>query len=251
MKRLVLTLLTLCVCCLELQALHCADPAVENSKVTIVAFGDSTTARRGKLKIYADCLAEDLPKQGLQVNVINAGIGGHSTQDGLKRFEEDVTSHNPHVVIIQFGINDSTINVWKTPPDTKAPVSQEQYVAALEKFVETLRQQNCQVVLMTPNPMRWTPALVKLYGKPPYLPTEPDGLNVTLSPFAGAVRGLAQKHKLPLVDVYQVFQDYGKTAGQSVDDLLLDGMHPNEKGQRMVADLLIPVILKSRAAATK
>lgn len=251
MKSLLLTLLSLVIYSLDVTSTLSAEPTAGASQVTIVAFGDSTTARRGKLKIYADCLAEDLPKQGLQVNVINSGIGGHSTLDGLKRFEKDVTSHQPHIVIIQFGINDSTINVWKNPPDTKAPVSQEQYVAALEQFVETLRKQNCQVILMTPNPMRWTPALVKLYGKPPYLPEEPDGLNVTLSPFAAAVRKVAKQHQLPLIDVYQAFQDFGKTPGRSVDELLLDGMHPNEQGQRLVADLLIPVILKLRAPAKK
>lgn len=238
---------------MTLAALLCVfDPACGNAEepngpaklVTVVAFGDSTTATRGKLKIYAECLKEDLPQRGLQVEIINAGIGGHSTQDAIGRFEKDVTAKQPQIVIIQFGINDSTINVWKDPPDTKAPVSQEQYLANLDKMIETLHKQHCHVILMTPNPMRWTPALVKLYGKPPYPPDNPDGLNVTLSPYAAAVRKLAKKRKVPLVDVYGAFQAYGKKPGQSVDQLLLDGMHPNDQGQRLVADLLIPEILK-------
>ena len=214
--------------------------------VTVVAFGDSTTAPRGRLKTYADCLRADLPDRGIQVEIINAGVGGHSTQDAWGRFEQDVTEKHPQIVIVQFGINDSTINVWKNPPDTKAPVSLGQFTVNLERMVETLSKQECQVILMTPNPMRWTPALVKLYGKPPYLPADPDGLNVTLSPYAAAVRALAKKRKLPLIDVHNVFQAYGQKPGQSVDDLLLDGMHPNDQGQRLVADLLIPEILRLR-----
>ena len=214
--------------------------------LTIVALGDSTTAPRGKLKIYAECLKEDLPKQGLKVDIINAGIGGQSTADAAKRFEKDVSSKHPDIVIIQFGLNDSTINVWKNPPDTKSRVSQGQYVTQLEQWVETLRKQNIQVILMTPNPMRWTPQLIKLYGKPPYLPKDPDGLNVTLIPYVQDVRDLAKKHKLPLVDVYAAFQKHGKLPGKSVDGLLLDGMHPNDEGQRMIADMLIETIVKQQ-----
>lgn len=220
------------------------EEAPAGKPLTIVTLGDSTTAPRGKLKIYAECLKEDLPKRGLKVNVLNAGVGGHSTADAAKRFEKDVTSKHPDLVIIQFGINDSTINVWKDPPDTKAPVSREQYVAQLEKWMETLRKANCQVILMTPNPMRWTPQLVKLYGKPPYLPQDSDGLNVTLIPYVQGVRDLAKKHKVPLVDVYAEFQKHGQLEGKSVDGLLLDGMHPNDDGQRKIANLLIETILK-------
>ncbi len=220
------------------------EEAPAGKPLTIVTLGDSTTAPRGKLKIYAECLREDLPKRGLKVDVLNAGIGGNSTSDAAKRFEKDVTSRHPDLVIIQFGLNDSTINVWKDPPDTRSRVSQEKYLAQLEQWTETSRKANCHVILMTPNPMRWTPPLVKLYGKPPYLPKDPDGLNVTLIPYVQGVRDLAKKHKVPLVDVYAEFQKHGKIEGQSVDGLLLDGMHPNDDGQRMIADLLIETILK-------
>ena len=52
----------------------CAAVAAE---ISIVAFGDSTTARRGDLKIYTDILAKELPGGGVPVRVINAGIGGN------------------------------------------------------------------------------------------------------------------------------------------------------------------------------
>ena len=88
--------------------------------------------------------------------------------------------------------------------------------------------------------------MVKLYGKPPYLPKDSDGLNVTLIPYVQGVRDLAKKHKVPLVDVYATFQAHGKVEGKSVDGLLLDGMHPNDEGQRMIADMLIETILKQQ-----
>ncbi|MEZ5434349.1 MAG: hypothetical protein R3F31_24940 [Verrucomicrobiales bacterium] len=45
-----------------------------------------------------------------------------------------------------------------------------------------------------------------------------------------------------LVDVETAFLDYGRVPGQSVDDLLLDGMHPNDRGHALIAELLTPAI---------
>jgi lysophospholipase L1-like esterase len=80
---------------------------------------------------------------------------------------------------------------------------------------------------------------------------DPDGFNVTLREYAQAVRELAEKQKVPLVDVYAAYIAYGKVEKQSVNDLLLDGMHPNDKGHRIVADLLIPEIVKLCNAKTE
>ena len=49
---------------------------------------------------------------------------------------------------------------------------------------------------------------------------------------------------MTLIDLFQAFQDYDRVDGQSVDELLLDGMHPNDLGHKLVADLLVPEILK-------
>ena len=46
---------------------------------TIVAFGDSTTAPRGGLTVYATLLQEQLAAKDRPLNVINAGVGGNTT----------------------------------------------------------------------------------------------------------------------------------------------------------------------------
>lgn len=211
--------------------------------VTIVAFGDSTTAPRGTLQVYAECLKSELPKKGLHAEIINAGVGGNTTAAAKIRFEKDVLDRHPDLVVIQFGINDSAVDVWQQPPATEPRIKKNQYTGNIEYFVDRLQERGCRVILMTPNPLRWTPGLKGQYGKPPYCPDSADGFNVTLSPYANCVRAVAKKRKVPLVDVYAAFEAYGKIKGQSVDDLLLDGMHPNDKGQRLVSDLLMEVIL--------
>jgi lysophospholipase L1-like esterase len=214
-----------------------ATPATD--PVTIVAFGDSTTAVRGETMIYAAILPEELR----HIRVINAGVPGNTTEMARARFEKDVLSHQPQVAIIQFGINDSMVDVWKTPPATQSRVPLERYEANLRYFVHELKSRNTRVLLMTPNPLRWAPKLKELYGRPPYQPDDPDGLNIRLATYCEVVRRVAHEEGAELIDVQQAFFDQAQKQSISVDKLLLDGMHPNDQGHRIVADLLIERLL--------
>ncbi len=213
-----------------------------SDSTTVVTFGDSTTAPRGPLVVYSKILAKELPLQGFPVKVINSGIGGNRTNQARARLKKDVLDHQPDVVVIQFGINDAAVDVWKNPPATKSRISRDQYEANLRFLIKTLRDKNISVVLMTPNSMRWVKNIKKLYGKPPYDPNDPDGFNVFLKTYAETVRKIAREEKVPLVDIYAAFENYAKQKGHSAHDLLSDGVHPNTAGQKMVADLLIPQI---------
>lgn len=216
--------------------------------LTIVAFGDSTTAPRivdgAALRVYADILPEAFGQRGIPANVVNAGVGGNDTGQARARFEIDVLAHKPDIAIIQFGLNDSCIDVWDGKDQPR--VTRETYLENLRYFVETLRAQNCRVVLMTPNPMRWTKPLLKLYGKAPFDVNDPWGFNLTNREYAQGVRDLAKELDVPLVDVYAHFYDYDAVAGQSTDELLLDGMHPNNAGHALIAEWLVTEIVKKR-----
>jgi len=204
----------------------------------IVAFGDSTTAPRGKLIVYADLLERELPARGVDAWVFNAGVPGDTTEAARRRFRRDVLSREAELVIVQFGINDAAVDVWKNPPASQPRVSLDRYKANLAWFVRTLKEHHIAVILMTPNPLRWAPKTRELYGKTPYLPQDPDGFNVLLTKYADAVRVVARDEHVPLVDIYGAFRHYGEKPGCSIDDLLLDGMHPNDRGQQLVARLL-------------
>ncbi|MEZ6089268.1 MAG: GDSL-type esterase/lipase family protein [Pirellulaceae bacterium] len=214
-----------------------------NEPSTLVAFGDSTTAARGELVIYAEILQKELPAHGLPVRVINAGIGGNNTEHARARFENDVLAHDPNTVIIQFGINDAAIDVWRDPPATEARVPVETYVANLRHFIRELKSREKRVILMTPNPLRWTTKMRELYGKPPYLPDDENGFNIFLSRYAERTRQLAKVEEVSLLDVHQLFEDFGKIEGQTVGDLLLDGIHPNDRAHRLIADELIKLLV--------
>ncbi len=213
-------------------------PHFLQAEVVVVVFGDSTSAPRGKLKIYADLLREEFHKHGIAAKVVNAAVGGNTTRAALARFETDVVAKHPDLVIIQFGINDAAVDVWKTPPALKPRVSLKEFEANIRQFIRRLKQKRAEVVLMTPNCLAWTPKLKRLYGKPPYLPDDKNGFNVLLTRYATAIRQIGKEQEVPVIDIYRAFNEYGSQKGQQIEDLLLDGMHPNDKGQRLVFELL-------------
>ena len=60
--------------------------------------------------------------------------------------------------------------------------------------------------------------------------------------YANAVRKLSKESDIPLVDIWKAFEQYGAAPGKSIDDLLLDQMHPNDQGHLLVAKLLCKTI---------
>lgn len=218
-----------------------------SSLARIVAFGDSTTAPRASLTVYPALLEKELSARlAVPCQIVNAGKPGNTTTMARQRFEADVLAVRPALVIIQFGINDSAFDVWKSPPATTPRVPVEDYRGNLRHFVEASRAAGAAVILMTPNPLRWTSAMRKMYGKPPYDPERTDGFNLTLAAYVDAMRALAKEMNVPLMDVARV---YAALPPESVDALLPDGMHPSQRGHDLVAQLLTDVITGTPALA--
>ena len=205
---------------------------------TIVAFGDSTTALRPPLSVYSELLAPRLAAVlGVAVKMINAGVPGNTTEHARQRLAVDVLAKHPDLVIVQFGINDSAMDVWKSPPVTHTRVSKEAYRRNLEYFVTEIRRRGGQVIFMTPNPKQWSERMRERYGKPPYRVEDPDGFNVNLRPFAQEMRLVAKEMEVPLLDVMAACDDYQRANPR--ETLLSDGIHPNQAGQQLVTDLLL------------
>jgi lysophospholipase L1-like esterase len=217
-------------------------PPPEPKPGGIFMFGDSTTAPRGGVKkVYSVRVQDALQSTGSGMAVYNAGIPGNTTRDARKRFEQDVLRHKPKLIVMQFGINDSAVDVWKTPPATTPRVPLPEYLDNLRVMITAAEQQQAKVILMTTNPLRWTPKIKDLYGKPPYDPNAEDGFDSPyLAAYNEALRKLAAELKVPLVDVRAAYPACAAGHHMAVDGLLLDGMHPNDLGHQLVSELLLP-----------
>jgi acyl-CoA thioesterase-1 len=79
----------------------------DSSLPTIVAFGDSLTAGLGVApdESYPADLQHELDARGYRYRVMNLGVSGNTTKDGVIRIPE-VLKYHPAVVIVAFGGND-------------------------------------------------------------------------------------------------------------------------------------------------
>ena len=220
----------------------------------VVFFGASTTAFRPGVvrQVFSERVAEKLAQHGVRVSIHNAGVGGNSSRHALERFQRDVLRHKPRVIVMQFGINDSAVDVWKSPPATAPRVPLAEYIQNFRSMIAAAQQQNAKVILMTTNPVRWTQKLKEVYGKPPYNPEAEDGFEApNLLAYNEALRQLALELNRPLVDVHAAYPGFAAKNNTNVKDLVPDGMHPNDLGHQLVAELLTPVVIQELQSAGK
>jgi len=220
--------------------------------IRIVALGDSTTEAEWEgnaESVYPERLEAMLEARGIEVEMINAGIGNTTSRQAVERLDSDVRRFNPDYVIIQFGINDSWIDA--SLGRTEPRLTLDEYAGYLKTIVATMRADGAKPILMTANPMRWS----ELYGdelKDPALGfdfDDPRGINRLLDDYSERVREIAREENVPLVDVSERFEAYDRIPGQSISDILLpnDAIHPNDAGHALIAEWLTEVLMADLA----
>jgi acyl-CoA thioesterase-1 len=209
-----------------------AASAVRAAEPVVVALGDSITrGERTGVKAdetFAALLEVQAKKKGVAVKVVNAGVGGERTDGGLARLDKAVLAHKPKVVLIMYGTNDSYVDKGQKEPR----LSVEKYRENLEKLVESIRKSGGEPVLMTEP--RWAPDAKNGLDENP---------NTRLEKYVEACRAVAKDKKVKLVDHYAHWKK-AETAGTKIRDWTTDGCHPNPRGHRELADLILPVMLE-------
>ena len=105
--------------------------------VTLVAFGDSLTAGYGlkASEAFPAQLQMALQAKGYKVTIVNAGVSGDTTADGLRRFDWAMQP-KPDGVILELGANDALRGI-----DPKEPS------ANLDKMLAALKSKGVEVLL--------------------------------------------------------------------------------------------------------
>jgi acyl-CoA thioesterase-1 len=220
MKRLLLIaifLLPFAACNRQVQPVESADapssatqptPAVtDDPRPVLVAFGDSLTAGYGADpdRSYPDYLQKELDSRGYHYRVVNEGVSGNTTKDGLSRIDEVISLH-PAVVIVAFGGNDGLRGVQP-----------QEMQANLDSIVDTLQKAHARVVLagitLPPN-----------YGA------------AYIQRFDGVYPSIAKKYHTPLLPF--MLENVWNVPG----DMQQDGIHATAAGNAQVARNLLPVI---------
>jgi len=194
----------------------------------IVFFGDSITQAGVGATGFITKMKEALDNTAKgQYELIGAGIGGNKVYDLYLRMEDDVMAKNPDVVVIYVGVND----VWhkaSSGTGTDADKFQKFYEAIIKK----MKEKNVKIILCT----------MATIGERTDFSNQQDG---DLNRYAQIIRDIASKNNLPLCDLRKAFLEYNlKNNPQNKESgiLTVDRVHLNEKGNQLVADLLLPLV---------
>src|SRR5579862_3779012 len=111
--------------------------------VVVVFMGDSITfgqyvdpAQRWT-SLVGDAILRQYLATPINFLLLNHGVSGETTRQGLERFPSHVQQHRPAILTLQFGLNDC--NCWVT--DGGLPrVSEAAYRANLTEMIDRARQ---------------------------------------------------------------------------------------------------------------
>lgn len=183
-------------------------PRAADPRTPIVVFGDSISAGFGldAGQSFPDLLQKDLDARGLPYRVINMGVSGDTTQDGLARLSMGL-AERPKIVILELGGNDGLRGI---------PSSVTQ--ANLAQMIEAFQGAGARVLLagmtLPPN-----------YGAE------------FIRKFDTVYKDLAAKYHLTFIPFL--------LAGVGGHDEFMqrDGLHPNAEGARKVEALVMKSLL--------
>jgi lysophospholipase L1-like esterase len=199
-------------------------------KTKIIFFGDSITQAGINPGGYIMRIKDSLDKKGLgaQYELIGAGIGGNKVYDLYLRMDEDVLAKSPDAVFIWVGVND----VWHKA-SSGTGTDADKFTRFSEAIIKKLQAKNIQVTLATP----------ACIGERTDYSNQQDG---DLNRYSGIIRDLAKKYNCKLVDLRKAFLEYNlkyNTENKESGILTTDRVHLNEKGNQLVADNVMSVLI--------
>lgn len=176
----------------------------------IAVLGDSLAAGYGikPEQSFPARLEAALKAQGRNVTVLNQGVSGDTSAGGLDRLDW-MLADKPDIVLVELGGNDALRGI--DPKNTEKNIS---------AIVEKLKAANVTV---------WLAGMMA-----------PRNLGSDyVNAFDGLYKRIADTYQVPLYTFILdgVAQDPALNQG--------DGIHPNPKGAQIVADRLLPFVIKN------
>ena len=229
------------------------DDLVINKPITIAFLGDSVTQGCFECYLtgpnsmqtvfdyksaYSTRVREilNLLYPSVQINVINSGISGDSAPEGLQRLERDILSYNPDLVVVSYGLNDSTGGLAK----------RNAYTGALDGIFSRLQAAGIETVFLTQNYMNTQTSphlkdelfinLSKMFASD----VQNSGV---LKAYFAAAREVCEKYDVKVCDLYSVWEKLEK-AGVDVTELLVNKLnHPIREFHYYMAMKIVETIL--------
>ncbi len=190
-------------------------------KITYVGFGDSLTYGYGVLPgvSFMDKLKAALPGSfpDKDWRIVNSGINGDTTREGLRRIYRDVIDHDPDIVTILFGSNDSALNDYQHRAIAEFELNLAEITALIKENTKA------KIIFITP---------------PPLIEDEifPFTTNKAVAQYSEVIRTTADKFSCHLIDFNILMAEDAK--GDLDPYLQFDGLHLSDKGYELLYSLI-------------
>ena len=210
----------------------------DNQPAKIVFLGDSITQQAedfedGFISLIRQNLVQD------KFELVGKGIGGNKVSDLLTRYKSDVIDLNPDIVFIYIGIND----VWhKYDFGTGSDI--DLYEKGLRTIISDIKSLGSKIVLCTPTVIGENTGDFVLGNQFKDVETM-EKMNGDLDTFSEVVRKLSNEYGTELLDLRKIFMDYlaeNNINNDAAGILTTDGVHLNERGNKLIADQMIKFI---------
>lgn len=179
---------------------------------------------------YVKLVMSGLEANGVKAEAVPAGIGGHKSNDMLGRLERDVISKQPQWMTLSCGVNDVWHGKKGVALDEAALVGgfygpdaagRGTYKKNIADIVEKASAAGIKVVLLTATVIK-----EKLDNEE----------NTKLTTYNDYLRAFAKEKKLPMADLYALFQERIKAENKPGQNVLTsDGVHMAKEGDRLMA----------------
>ena len=175
---------------------------------TVLIFGDSLSAGFGidVDQSWTALLQARLERQGYEHRVVNASIGGETTEGGATQIGQAIDDFGPSLIILELGGNDGLRGI---PPGRMK--------GNLDKIIGTSRASGAAVVLLG---IRIPPNYGQRYT----------------SEFENVYRELATEYEIPWIEFFM------EGVALNADLMQADGIHPTAAAQSILLDNAWPVI---------
>lgn len=213
-------------------------PAIALSLLTLICVQLSAQAKDKKSLVDESlperplvvCLGDSLTAHGypqemqklLHVRVVNAGVGGNTSRQGLARLEKDVLKRKPDVVVFFFGTNDSR----RDHPG--AQVGLEEYRTNVVTILERCQSIGAKVLLGVSPPIV-AEAYFQRHPETNYVAV--GGFKTYVDKYRETVRSIGKEKNVPVVDLNVALQKYPNWVTE-------DGVHPTDEGNKIFAQLI-------------
>ncbi|MGL5414170.1 MAG: GDSL-type esterase/lipase family protein [Clostridium sp.] len=180
----------------------------------IVLIGDSLTFGYGvsKKNSFSSLLSNLLSHE----IILNKGINGDTSTGILTRFHRDVILNSPKITFIMCGSN-----------DLLSGRSVSSIISNIELMIKDLLSINSRIIIGIP-PFIIKDLAIKLFSYSSYY----DYATTSLIELQKEILNLKEKYPIDIIDLYTL------TKSNISQDIYLDGIHLNEKGNKLIFENL-------------